>query len=204
MWGGTNANSGGNGKLTAVISVTYPEGSVCTVTNGYKTYKAKDTSGNALFSVAIGDWTVSCTDGEHTASKDVTVEANTAAVVKLYYELILFDAGAYAAETGGWTGISSGALVLSGENKKLTTNNAIDMSLFNTLYMTLTKSYHGGFGIGSSKNSYSVADKYANGATGNVSLDISKYNDSYYVTGYTLNTGADTPSFKATKVWLSQ
>jgi hypothetical protein len=202
MTGGTNA--GGGERLQAAVGVTYPEGSVCTITNGDKTYTARDTVGNALFNVPAGEWTVSCTNGEHTASKSITAEEYSAVTVVLYYELILFDAGTYADETGGWTGISSGALVLSGENKKFSTNEAIDMSMFNTLYMEVTKSYHAGFGIGSSKASYGVADKYSNASTGKQSLDISKYNDSYYVTGYTLTTGNDTPSFKVTKVWLSQ
>jgi hypothetical protein len=91
MWGETNAKSGG--RLTAIISVTYPEGSVCTVTNGDKTYQAKDTSGNALFNVAAGEWTVSCTDGEDTASEDVTAEAGKAAVVELLYQFYIFKEG---------------------------------------------------------------------------------------------------------------
>jgi hypothetical protein len=90
MIGRTNA---GSGRLTAIIAVTCPEGSVCTVTNGYKTYKAKDTSGAALFSVAAGDWTVSCTDGEHTVSKGISVEVNSAVNVKLMYEFYIFKEG---------------------------------------------------------------------------------------------------------------
>lgn len=91
MTGGTNA--GGGGRLTAIVAVTYPEGSVCTVTNGTKTYKAKDTSGKALFSVEAGDWTVSCTDGESTASKSVTVEESAAINIELLYRFYVFKAG---------------------------------------------------------------------------------------------------------------
>ena len=92
--------------LFAVISVTYPAGSVCTCTKGTKSYKAKNTSGLVLFAVPeAGAWTVSCTDGTQTASTTVTVTADGEAVnVKLAYDLRLFDNGdECAGVTGGWT-----------------------------------------------------------------------------------------------------
>ena len=90
----------------AAISVTYPAGSVCTCTKGTKTYKAKNTSGLALFAVPeVGEWTVSCTDGTQTASATATVSAEGEAVnVKLAYNLRLFDNGDECTDvTGGWT-----------------------------------------------------------------------------------------------------
>lgn len=93
-------------KLFAVIGVTYPAGSVCTCTKGTKSYKAKNTSGLALFAVPeVGEWTVSCTDGTQTASTTVTVTADGEAVnVKLAYDLRLFDNGDECTDTtGGWT-----------------------------------------------------------------------------------------------------
>lgn len=97
----------GGVRLFSVIGVTYPAGSVCTCAKGTKTYKAKNTSGLALFAVPeVGDWTVSCTDGTQTASKTVTISAEGEAVnVALTYVLILFDAslgGDQTAITGGW------------------------------------------------------------------------------------------------------
>ena len=98
--------SGGGGvKLFAVISVTYPEGSVCTCTKGTKSYKAKNTSGLALFAVPeVGDWTVSCTDGTDTASKTVTISTEGQSVnVVLTYQLYLYNSGdECTAVTGGW------------------------------------------------------------------------------------------------------
>lgn len=64
---------GGSGKLFAVIAVTYPEGSVCTCSNGTKTLTAKDTSGKALFNVVVGEWTVTATDGSRTKSASVSI-----------------------------------------------------------------------------------------------------------------------------------
>jgi hypothetical protein len=83
----------GMGTSTAIISVEYPSGSTCTVTNGTKTRTAKDTSGKALFNVTSGSWTVSCTDGKNEASKKVTAVTNSAVSVTLGYELVLFNNG---------------------------------------------------------------------------------------------------------------
>lgn len=52
----------------AFIKVTYPSGSICTVTNGIVTLTATDTSGYAVFGIPEPTnipeaWTVSCTDG---------------------------------------------------------------------------------------------------------------------------------------------
>lgn len=96
----------GGVRLFSVIGVTYPTGSVCTCTKGAKTYKAKNTSGLALFAVPeVGDWTVSCTDGTQTASKTVSISTEGEAVnVKLTYGLRLFDNGDECTDTtGGWT-----------------------------------------------------------------------------------------------------
>lgn len=97
----------GGVRLFSVIGVTYPAGSVCTCAKGTKTYKAKNTSGLALFAVPeVGDWTVSCTDGTKTASKTVsiTTDGQTASVT-LTYELALFYGGSVNEDiTGGWSG----------------------------------------------------------------------------------------------------
>lgn len=84
----------GSGKLFAVIAVTYPEGSVCTCSNGAKTLKAKDTSGKALFNVSVGEWTVTATDGSSTASQavSITTEGQSESVT-LLYGLYLFKSG---------------------------------------------------------------------------------------------------------------
>lgn len=98
-------NGGGSSKAYAAISVTYPEGSVCTC-NGAKTLKAKDTSGAYLFLVQeAGTWTVSCTDGTHTASKSVTVGQCGAYTITLAYIIEIFNttSGHNSDLTGGWS-----------------------------------------------------------------------------------------------------
>ena len=99
-----NMVGGGGGKLYAIIAVTYPEGSVCTCTNGTKTLKARDTSGKALFNVTVGEWTVSCTDGSSTVSKSVTITyEGQVESVSLSYLLWLYNKGDECISvTGGW------------------------------------------------------------------------------------------------------
>lgn len=91
-------------RLRSIIAVTYPEGSICTCSDGTKTLKAKDTSGKSLFNVTVGTWAVSCTDGRSTASKKVSVTAEGhGESVTLSYELMLYDSGnQYTGVTGGW------------------------------------------------------------------------------------------------------
>lgn len=143
----------GGVRLFSVIGVTYPAGSVCTCTKGTKTYKAKNTSGLALFAVPeTGEWTLSCTDGTQTASATVTVSAEGEAVrVKLAYDLRLFDNGdECAGVTGGWTNagytydalletppeISNGRIQLYGKpggNTGIGTAQSIDLTGYSKL-----------------------------------------------------------------------
>ena len=97
----------GGGIPYAVIGVTYPEGSICTCTNGTRTLTAKDTGGEAMFIIpSAGTWTVTAVDGDKTASKavEITAEGQVEAIELSYY-LVLFDhndGGDNTAVTGGW------------------------------------------------------------------------------------------------------
>ena len=58
----------------AVISVTYPVGSLCSVRREGAVYRDLRRDGIAFFAVpAPGDWTVAITDGEKNQSKTVTI-----------------------------------------------------------------------------------------------------------------------------------
>ena len=118
--------------LFAVIDVTYPEGSVCTCTKGTKTYKAKNTSGLALFAVPeAGAWTITCSDGISTATKTVSItsEGQNETVV-LTYVLYLYDAGNECTSiTGGWSLAESNGKT-SGETLKKNTNNMMFSSSY--------------------------------------------------------------------------
>ena len=148
----------GGVRLFSVISVTYPAGSVCTCTKGTKSYKAKNTSGLALFAVPeAGDWTVSCTDGTKTASKTVsiTTDGQTASVT-LIYQLVLYNAGDKNLDvTGGYEDIGTtnvyfpitetdNSVTFSsprGEFHRWRSKNIIDFSQISTITANWTGSY---------------------------------------------------------------
>lgn len=196
-------NTGGGGKLFAIIAVTYPEGSVCTCTKGTKTYKAKDTSGLALFAVPeVGDWIVSCTDGTQTASKTVTISTDgESANVALAYNLLIIN-GTDTSISGGWSvsgdksysaRLAAGGLVINGPGGGargtcyMNTFNAALLANFNTLVMeyTLNALYSGAdvnkLIIGTAKNSGERASVLvpASAAKKRLSIDISKINAGY-------------------------
>lgn len=133
--------------FAATISVTYPAGSTCTCTKGSQVLTAPGTSGSYTFTVPeTGDWVVSCTDGEQTASETVSITANgqTESVV-LSYDCKMYENGnEYTLTTGGWTGINLtkdqksltiGTSSSTSNRGMATTNNFIDLSKYKTLNM---------------------------------------------------------------------
>lgn len=108
MIGRTNVGgSGGGAKVFAVISVTYSEGNVCTCTDGTKTLKLKDTSGQGFFLIPYaGTWIVTATDGTNTKSEsvEITSEGQSVSVELSYWDGTLFKNGEqYTDITGGWS-----------------------------------------------------------------------------------------------------
>lgn len=88
--------------------VNFPVGSSCSITNGSRTFYAPDDAvalGRYTFPIPTsGSWTVSCTDGTHTASKANSFDSKYIYyVTTLAYELVLFDYGDKTSITGGWT-----------------------------------------------------------------------------------------------------
>ena len=145
-------NMGSSGKLFAVIAVTYPEGSICTCSDGTKTMKAKDTSGKALFNVTAGEWTVNCTDGTKTASKAVIIKTKgQVESVGLTYELVLFESGKGALvefetyhDTYGTISITDEAITI-GKTKDIqcevtVRSEVLDLSEYNTLEVIINVS----------------------------------------------------------------
>lgn len=93
----------------AIIGVTYPEGSVCTCSNGSVTLTAKDTSGKALFIIpSAGTWTVKAVKGSQSKSKAVSITAEgQVETVELTYGLYIFKNG---------SGLTSGYSIKSNSN----------------------------------------------------------------------------------------
>ena len=139
-------------RLHSVIAVTYPEGSVCSCTNGTKTLKAKDTSGKALFNVSAGEWTVTATDGNKTKSATVSItqEAQSESVTLSYWNGEFYERGnQYTNITGGWQKTGAGTFSLNtsdmiigpanyGSNVRGTTKNKVDISGYSSLKFTYT------------------------------------------------------------------
>ncbi len=165
--------AGGSAELPAIYA-SYPEGSVCTCSNGTKTYTAKDTSGYWLFAgLDIGTWTVTATDPtDPTKTDSDTVEILTegqSVSVTLSYALWLFKEGdQFDDVTGGWnangysTGVSNltvyqatinnGAIELFGAGPGYVmsgTQKAIDLTKFDTLKIRrkVISTYSGVFGL---------------------------------------------------------
>ena len=196
-------------RLRAVIAVTYPEGSVCTCSNGTKTLRARNTSGKALFNVTVGEWTVSCTDGSLTASKTVSITEVGQGVGVDMSERWLYNSGVdNEAITGGWYATNENSNLvfntvnLSANGKTFTTNKkAINLSGFQTveLYVsdkdeaisTWTLGVFSSPGDNKSMNPVSqYSDPYM---TGLCSIDVSGLSGDYYIgAGINRNVSAST------------
>lgn len=86
-------NTGGGGAF-AVIDVSYPEGAVCTCTNGLRTMRAKNTSGRWMFRIPrAGEWTVTAAQGSDSKSETVEVEDSKAYLVHISFGLYYFNYG---------------------------------------------------------------------------------------------------------------
>lgn len=100
MKGAIMISGGGNPKLVAAISVTYPEGSTCTcaAADGSKMLRAGGKSNKWIFPIhKKGEWIVTSTDKQDSTKTksqvvNITDEGQTVSV-SLAYELILFDKG---------------------------------------------------------------------------------------------------------------
>lgn len=161
MTGRTNA---GAGSAFAVIDVTYPEGAICTCTNGVRTMQAKDSSGHWMFLIPrAGDWTVTAESEGTSKSETVTIAESKAYTVDIKFTLTLYDCGLeYPEITGDWAVTSA-----SGEKPNYCT---IDKY---TDYMLFTAYYHSNASFSHSKpidiSEYStlhILGKFDNKSTG--------------------------------------
>ena len=82
-------------SFSATINITYPAGSICTVTNYKKTWTAPNTSGSWTFKAhEVGVYTVKATDGTNTKSESIEITSEGQSVsVELNYALVLFRSG---------------------------------------------------------------------------------------------------------------
>lgn len=109
--------------FSALVSVSYPQGSVCTVTNGSVVLRAPDTSGAWVCDVpAPGTWTITISNGVTQRSTAVQITTHGQSVsVTLAFSLVLYEAGnQFDSLTGGWQYYtSSGTNPLTGDRVML-------------------------------------------------------------------------------------
>lgn len=85
----------------AIILVEYPAGSICTCSKGTEILKAGNTYGAWAFGVnSAGTWTLTCTNGEKSITKDIVISEQYQCVSHtLVYKRVLFD----ASNITGWS-----------------------------------------------------------------------------------------------------
>lgn len=212
----------------AIIGVTYPEGSVCTCSNGSVALTAKDTSGKAIFVIpSAGTWTVKAVKGSQTKSQNVSITAEgQVATVTLGFALDVYNAGTFGTDSSG-TKFSAGVRanynsITQNQNSldwwcDANTNNllyispSINPSGYSTLKMEITAANMNGagqFGLASG-NTQDTSDYVAktsfNSFSGakTLSVDISKVMSAKYYIKLTQkgNDDADTTATIA-RIWL--
>lgn len=215
MTGRTNT---GGGSAFAVIDISYPEGAACTCSNGVRTMQAKDTSGHWMFQIPrAGEWTVTAENESSSKSETVDVEESRAYSLDFKFELILFNNGSHAPETGGWSCIDGNKLKItanapqyervdaSGEN-----NSAIDLSSYSTLHVegisASATSERGNMSvqiISASGGGAVVTTGELRGTSNQTkTLDISNLSGSYFIQ-LTISVWSDTyGTLEISKVWV--
>ena len=119
-------------SFSATISITYPAGSTCTVTNYKKTWTAPNTNGSWTFKAnGVGIYTVKAVSGNKSREKEVIITAEgQAATVTLTYEFVLFDGsngGDVTSLTGGWdNGGHNGSVTFSVDSDAIRYNYNVD------------------------------------------------------------------------------
>ena len=121
-------------SFSAIISITYPAGSTCTVTNYKKTWTAPNTSGSWTFKAnEVGVYTVKAVSGSKGNEEEVLITAEgQVATVTLTYELVLFDGsngGDVTSLTGGWDNDGhNGSVTFSVDSDAIRYNYNVDQS----------------------------------------------------------------------------
>ena len=150
-------------SFSATINITYPAGSVCTVSNYKKTWTAPNTSGSWTFKAnEVGYYTVKAVSGSKSNEEEVLITAEgQVATVTLTFEMILFDGGDNTSVTGGWaytiTNSGYGSDDVRGDN----------LTVGTTLYWLPGRGWNGGGTDQKSRSGYAHTKN---------KIDVTKYN----------------------------
>ena len=225
-------NRGASGGLKPELTVIAPAGStIDLLQNGIilDTYTLGASETEHTFVVKVCTYTVRGTLGEQSKSVEVVIDVVGQYAVEVVYKLWLYrDGNECNAVTGGWTGYTydnrgsvaknSNHLLASTpstaySNAGFCTNSKVDLTKYTTLKMEYTFSgtrSANEFGVHTSKPTnndnilgFTGNRTKPNADSGELAVDISAMNDSYYVKFVTRHTGtAYTTSWAVYKVWL--
>ena len=150
-------------SFSATISITYPAGSTCTVTNYKKTWTAPNTSGSWTFKAnEIGIYTVKAVSGSKGNEEEVLITAEgQVATVTLTFEMILFDGGDKTSVTGGWASTITNSGYGSDDVRR------DNLTVGTTLYWLPGRGWNGGGTDQKNKNGYTHTKN---------KIDVTKYN----------------------------
>lgn len=193
--------------FAATINITYPEGSICTATDGVSTFTAPDTSGTwALVVPNVGEWTIQA--GERKTYVEITSngQQKTVSLVRMYLYL---DGDQYSSITGGWKVVNGGGgnssiktsyMLLSATStagdreSSIYTNNKINTSGYSTLCADMnitskdTEYNQYGIWVGiSNTNTVALETNYVKytrkntTGTQTVTVDLSGHQGEYYI-----------------------
>lgn len=219
----------GSSDYFAAIDVTYPQGSICTCSNGVITLKAGDTTGKWMFSVpTAGTWAIEAALDEQWGYSSVIIDTEgQRASTSIGFSLVLFDQGTdNTSYTGGWSGwnsttypdalhLSTGTTTSEGSSGLIQTNNLINLEPYNNLHFRVTRAdkvastgsgvANGTQTLGISTGSGYVVSKEA-GVSSDVRINISSYDSSYYIRISQWITSLDGSwsqgDLTVTKVWV--
>lgn len=195
-------------SFSATISITYPAGSTCTVSNYKKTWTAPNTSGSWTFKAhEVGIYTVKAVSGSKSKEKEVLITTKgQVATVALAYELYIFKQGqgavvplSSATDTNGRVTIGTDKITISKTSQyscgaAVFTTNLVDLSPYHTLHADvaltpLSNVYRSYLYVsGSAPEGWpgevsGLAVTEITASSSRVSLDISSVNSGYVALG---------------------
>lgn len=158
-------------SFSATINITYPAGSICTVSNYKKTWTAPNTTGSWTFKAnEVGIYTVKAVNGNDSGTKEVKITAADQTInITVQYKQYLFQTGSGSGDitwktlVGGYTSasVSTTSLTMNGGSSvyytssvAITTDSSIDLTSYSKLYFDIQSSVLSAAWIGVSKNKY--------------------------------------------------
>lgn len=208
-------------SFSATISITYPAGSTCTVSNYKKTWTAPDTSGSWTFKAnEVGYYTVKAVSGDKSKEEEILITAEgQVETVGLAYSLLLIrngivQANPFSVFNGTATTFETvGSVFRAAITKDIAAyfDNKIDFTEINSIEIAVPggrTAYNITFGLIAAKTSFSVSS----GSEGNKNIfptasitfignpltsqtktiDVSKISGSYYLGMTMVATGGFT------------